>query len=145
MEKSRLGISVNLFAALIFFVCIINNILACVIVAGYVLFFEESERLKRTAVKALIITIFLAVVCPLTTYFLSFIAYIFQIIQSVVSFNNIYNYSYLFTNISSYIQQMIHFAIYSVQIIVPVIFGLRAYKQKDIKIKVIDRILDKHL
>ena len=145
MEKSRLGISINLFAALIYFVCIINNLLACVIVTGYVLFFEESERLKRIAVKALIITIFLAVVFPLSTYILYFIIYMLQIVQTIITANNIYNNSYVFTNISNYIQQIYHYVIYSAQIIIPVIFGLRAYKQKDIKIKVIDNILDKHL
>ena len=144
MEKSKLGISVNLFAALIYFVCVINNILVGVVVAGYVLLFEDNERLKKTAVKALIITIFLVAAMTLTNYFFFFITYILRIVETIISSNSIYNNSYVFTNILTYIQMIINYCINAVQIIIPVIFGFRAYKQKDIKIKVIDNMLDKH-
>ena len=144
MEKSRLGISINLFAALIYFVCVANNILVGVVIAGYVLLFEESDRLKRTAVKALIITIFLAVAMPLTNYLFALSLSICNISQIVRNYNNSYSNSYIFLNISNYIQMGITYIIYFAQIIIPVIFGFKAYKEKDIKIKVIDKILDKH-
>lgn len=62
MEKTRLGISINLFAALLYFIGVGGSVLVVAVAAGYVLFFEESERLKKTALKSLIL-----IVCVVVT------------------------------------------------------------------------------
>ena len=54
MEKTRIGISVGLFAALLYLMGILN-LLGLVIMAGYVLFFENSDFLRKAAVRALVI------------------------------------------------------------------------------------------
>lgn len=52
MEKTKLGISVSLFGALIFTAAFFGGYLPSIIVLGYVLLFESNEWLKKSAVKA---------------------------------------------------------------------------------------------
>ena len=56
MKKSNIGISTNLFAALIYFTAFFSGWLGLLLVAGYTLLKEEDEWLKKTAVKALVLT-----------------------------------------------------------------------------------------
>lgn len=56
MQKSKLGISVGLFGALIYVMGLINT-LGLIVMVGYVLLVEEELWLKKSAVKAVIITI----------------------------------------------------------------------------------------
>ena len=55
MEKSKLGISVGLLAAGIYLVTLFGGLVPAVLLAGYVLLFEDSEWLKKNAVKAVLI------------------------------------------------------------------------------------------
>ncbi len=57
--KTRMGISCQLFGALLFFMGLIN-ILGLVLLAGYILLFEENKWLKKTAVKATVIVVVFA-------------------------------------------------------------------------------------
>lgn len=63
MQKSRLGISVGLLCSGVFFVGIID-FTAFIILAGYVLLFENNEWLKENAIKALKIVIGFSIVSP---------------------------------------------------------------------------------
>lgn len=56
MEKSKLGISVGLLAAGMYFLGMVS-VLAVVVVAGYVLLREDDAWLKRSAVKAAVLAI----------------------------------------------------------------------------------------
>lgn len=56
MQKTRLGISVGLMGALIYFFGLIS-ITPMVLLAGYVLICEENEWLKNSTVKALLLVV----------------------------------------------------------------------------------------
>lgn len=56
MEKTKLGISVGLLGAALYFTGMLN-FLVLILLAGYVLFFESNEWLRKSAVKAVIIVI----------------------------------------------------------------------------------------
>jgi len=71
MEKSKLGISVALFSALLFFGAV-GGILVIAVAAGYVLLYEESKALKKTSIKALILTIFLSVLIIVVNWLTNF-------------------------------------------------------------------------
>jgi hypothetical protein len=166
MEKSRLGISINLFAALLYFLGATGSIIVVMIAAGYVLLCEESQNLKKTAVKALILIIFLEILIMLITWVTQLSMNIIQILNGINSANNmitymentgrtivtgtgssgntnnwIYNYLY---HIFSFVPSGINYIARISGILIPVIFGFSAYRQKDIKIKWIDNIIDKH-
>ena len=52
MQKTKLGISVGLLGAAIYFTGLFSGYLVAVLLAGYVLMFEENEWLRKNAVKA---------------------------------------------------------------------------------------------
>jgi len=138
MEKTKLGISVALAAALIYFLGAlagIGNILVVLIAVGYVLIVETNIKLKREAVKALILIITLAAVSFLISWGLSGF-------QNFMSF--LPNRDFII-NIRSFINSSvsgINNIVRLIVFIVPIVFGFRAYKQKSTKIKWIDKILD---
>ena len=72
MEKSKLGISVGLLAALLYFLGLLSGYLVTVLVAGYILVAESNLWLRKSAVKA--VENFLPSVCesPKYTTFKSF-------------------------------------------------------------------------
>ena len=51
MQKTRLGISVGLLGAAIYFMGLFSGYLLAVLLAGYVLLFEENSWLRKNAVK----------------------------------------------------------------------------------------------
>lgn len=148
MEKSKLGISLNLFAAMLYFLGASSNTLIVAIALCYILLFEENERLKKTAVKALILTVFFEIILLLTTWLTNGFYYIFSSFNAyrsyVINSNRTYSYNYLFQFLQ-YIPQNINSIIRIIGILIFVIFGFRTYKEKDIKIKWIDNIIDKNL
>ena len=56
MQKTKLGISVELLAALMYFIGLIN-LVGLLIVAGYVLICEKDAWLKRSAVTAIALSV----------------------------------------------------------------------------------------
>lgn len=61
MEKTRLGISVGLLAAIMYFMGILN-LLGLLLIAGYILFCEKDLWLRKSAVKAVLIYAVFAVI-----------------------------------------------------------------------------------
>ena len=57
MKKTKLGITVGLFGAGMYFMGLVST-LPLVIMAGYVLLFEQDAWLKKTAVKAVAVELF---------------------------------------------------------------------------------------
>ena len=148
MEKTKLGLSINLFAALLYFLAI-SGVLPIMIAGGYVLLLEESHQLKRTAIKALIFTILLSALVLLLTWLSQWLAMTSNIFNINISF---YHFAgRIDLPLHYYLIRFLRFVPYSIDSIMRIIkililasFGFRTYKQKDIKIKWIDNILDKH-
>ena len=155
MEKSKLGISLNLFAALLYFVGATGSgVIPVLIAAGYILIFEESEKLKRTAVKAFILIVFFSVLTSLTNWLSSVLGSLFYTLATIsrstnyIAVENIYDSAKftvadLLQTIGSVISS-ISSVIYICIALIMIIFGFKACRQIDVKIKWIDKILDKH-
>ncbi len=58
MQKTKLGISVGLLGAAIYFTSLFSGYLVPVILTGYVLLFEENDWLRKNAVKAVSLMVF---------------------------------------------------------------------------------------
>ncbi len=61
MQKTKLGISVGLLGAALYFMGLVN-FLGLILLAGYVLLFESNEWLRRSAVKAVAIVLGFALI-----------------------------------------------------------------------------------
>jgi len=154
MEKSKLGISLNLFAALLYFAGATGSVIVIMIASGYVLIFEESEKLKRTAVKAFILIVFFAILTSLTNWLTSGLGSLFYTLATIsrstnyIVVENIYDSAKFTTTdllqtIGS-VMSNIYIITYICVAVIMIIFGFKAYRQIDVKIKWIDKILDKH-
>ncbi len=64
MEKTKLGISVGLLGAALYFTGLFNYF-ALIILAGYVLIFEKNEWLRKSAVKVVTIIIAFTIISTL--------------------------------------------------------------------------------
>ena len=150
MEKSKLGISIALFSALLFFLGITGSVLAVMIAVGYVLFIEENINLKKTAIKALVITIVLIIVSVLVMWLAQSISNVASVllnntrmyINSTMSddYNNMVRF---FTNMQL-LPNFLNIIMRFLEILILIILGFRAYKQKSLGLNWIDRIIEKH-
>ena len=140
MEKSKLGISLNLQTALLYFLGAIGSwgLFGMIIAAGYVLIYEESDKLKKSAVKALILAVFLTILTVIVTLLTSWLT--IMIIPFTIHHGGIFHFS-----IPTWqaIMQSIDMGMRAISILIPVVCGLRAYNQKEIGLRWIDGIINK--
>lgn len=135
MQKTKLGISVALVGAALYFFGMFSGYLALVLLAGYVLLMEENVWLKKTAVKSVALLVLFSLILAvlgLVPGLISFINSIFSI------FGGSFHISFL-TNIIN----MLRNGISLIQDVVFLLLGLKALNQGTIPIPLIDKTVDK--
>ncbi len=135
MEKTRIGISVSLLAAGIYFLAMINTT-ALVLAAGYVLLFESNEWLKKSALKAVVVTIafaLIAMIVPLGSSILG----VFGGIGALFGGSGYLSWP---MGLSAILTGVVSVA----QIVVLGLLGLRALRQNELKLSKIDALIDRH-
>lgn len=137
MQKSRLGISVGLLGAAVYFAGLINGLLLITILAGYILLAEDNEWLRRTSVKAVV----LCVAFSLASVVVGLIPETINVINSFVS---IFGGSFSISFVSSLVK-FVNDAIMFIRNILFVILGLKALHQGTIVVPVIDKMINKYM
>lgn len=135
MQKSKLGISVALIGAALYFLSLFSGYLAVVILAGYVLLMEENVWLKKTAVKSVALLMSFSLV-------LAVLNLVPGLINFIDDFFNIFNRSFsirFLTNIINLLKSGINL----IQIVLFLILGLKALNQGTICVPVIDKMVEK--
>lgn len=141
MKKAKLGISVGLMGAAIYFMGLIST-LGLVILAGYVLLFEENPWLKKSAVKAVI----LSVAFSLVSVVISSGDNVFGILNTMLDwadgpFDFIkFQFKYPFD-----IDILLTNALDLLENILFLILGFKALRQDSIKIGFMDNFINKHM
>lgn len=137
MQKTRLGIKVGMLGAAIFFGGLFSGYLVAIILAGYVLLFEENAWLRRSAVKAVALMFFFS----LLTAVISLIPDAIDFINSVVYiFNGNFNLIVL--------NKIVNALISGINIVENVLFiglGYKALSQGTIVIPVVDNLVSKYM
>ena len=137
MQKTKLGISVGLLGAAIYFMGLFGGYLVAVLLAGYILMFEENEWLRKNAVKAVALMIFF-----------SLLAVVINLIPNTINFiNNIVavfggNFSIL---ILSRIVTVIISAIDIIQKILFIGLGMKSLSQGTIAVPIIDKLVNTYM
>lgn len=146
MEKTKLGISVGLLGAVAYLLTGFGGYTPALLIAGYVLLFEDSDWLKKACVKALALAVcftvlfqvigLLPAILGLVNNLVSLIEGIFRssLLSDIVSpitrtLNSIIN---LFTGVLSIIETGLF-----------LILGVKALNQRDIPFPVVDKLVDK--
>lgn len=134
MEKSKLGVSVGLIGALAFLLTLFSGYTVSILIVGYVLLCEESSWLKKVCVKA----IFLALCFDIVHRVIGFITDLLSWIGSLTAiFDHYFDYSVV-SNLLSLITKPLTV----IEVILFLVLGLMALKQKTINISFIDKLID---
>lgn len=137
MQKTKLGITVGLLGAAIYFTGLFGGFLVAVVLAGYSLMFEENEWLKKNAVKAIALMVFFAMLSavvnliPDTISFINYVAGIFG--------------GYVTVGILSSIASAIESAIGIIEKILFIVLGIKALNQGTVAVPVVDKLIGKYM
>lgn len=137
MQKTRLGISVGLLGTATFFTCFFGGYTAAVILAGYILLFEENAWLKRSAVKGVALMFGFAVLSAL-------IYLIPNTIGFIDSICNLFDEEFYVEFISNIID-VVDNVLIIIEKLLFIVLGLKALNQGTVKIPVIDSLVNKYM
>ena len=136
MQKTRLGISVGLLGAATYFAGLFSGLLATLLLAGYVLMFEENEWLRRSVVKAITLMILFSIcttVVNLIPNGINFINNLEAAFGGVFSINFLSRLTAALVSVIDICEKILFIAL-----------GLKALNQSTIVIPVVDQLLNKH-
>ncbi|MCL2605010.1 MAG: hypothetical protein FWD90_11075 [Defluviitaleaceae bacterium] len=139
MQKTKIGISVGLFAAALYFIGLIGPT-PLVLAVLYVFIAEEDAWLKRSAIRAVAVVIAFAVLSSL----LGLLNHIFHNTTGLV--NNIASLFNQNVNLVE-VQRVISICqtiLRIIEIIIMVTLGFKALKQSTVSLGPVDKIINKH-
>ena len=142
MQKSKLGISVGLLCAALYFSYLFGNILIPVAIVAYILIVEENIWLKKSAVKSLVIYAVLSIVLP---YVINLIPDVLDVVDSLLNVFNVYLRNTQVFNIIYNIFDFFNNILYIVRRFAYIILGVLSLKQATIKLPVVDNFINKYM
>lgn len=135
MQKSKLGISVNLLGAIACFAALFSGYMVTALIMGYVLLMEQNEWLKKTVVKAMLVLI----VFSAANAIIGLIPDAISLISSILGiFGGYFSLSFLTSLVSACRE-----ALSIVQKLLLLLMGYKALNMGVVKIGFIDRVVDK--
>lgn len=132
--KTKLGVSVGILAAATYFLGFFSGYTVLTLLVGYILLFEQDSFLRKSAVKAMAISIIFSVVYALV----GFIPNLMEILNDLIGIFGGYFYPSFISNAISFLQNMINL----LEKVVMLILGVMAIGQKTINIAPIDKLVD---
>lgn len=132
--KTKLGISVGLFGALLYLSGLFSGYIVLTLLAGYVLLFEQNEWLKRTAVKAYAVCLGFSILSALV----GFIPNAVNLVDAIASVFNGTFYIEFISKLVNLVQLVLTIA----EKVVLLLLAYKAMKQGTVKIKILDNLVD---
>lgn len=137
MQKTKLGISVGLLGAVIYFMGLFSGFLVTILLAGYVLLCEENEWLRKSAVKAVFVSVFFSVLSAVVTLLPDAVG----VIDSLVSIFGGSVYIAFVSNLVSAVLSVLNI----VEKVLLLGLGLKALNQGTIAVPVVDKLIDQYM
>ncbi|MBQ1393573.1 MAG: hypothetical protein IIY81_08580 [Lachnospiraceae bacterium] len=137
MQKTRLGITVGLLGAIIYFSTLFGGLFVAIMLTIYVLLFEKNEWVRKNAVKAIIVFILFSIISTIIQLIPDIIAcmnYIIGIWGGYISAN-------LLTKIADAMLSLVNIF----RNITLILLGIKALNQGTIYIKTVDKLIDKYM
>lgn len=135
MQKTKLGVTVALFGAAIYFISLFGGYIPVIILGGYVLLMEENVWLKKAAVKSVAVLIMFSLFSALL-----------NLIPGAINFvDDIFNIfgGYFTIGVVSAIVNMLTSALSLLRTLLFILLGLKALNQGDISVPGIDKLVNK--
>jgi hypothetical protein len=136
MKKTKIGISVGLFGAGIYFMGLLNS-LPLVIMAGYVLLFEQDAWLKKSAVKAVAVVLFFTVLSAFISLGVNADSLLTRLVRLFWSRFNI--------PVLDDLLSICRIILSLLQTIVLLMLGFCALKQGEVKVAYVDNLIEEHM
>lgn len=137
MQKTRLGITVGLLGAAMYLSTFFGGFVAAVILAGYILLLEENIWLKKAAVKAVALTLAFSLLSGI-------IGLLPNAIDFINSVANLFDESVRVEFITNLVS-MLNWVLVIAEKVLFILLGIKALNQGNIKIPVIDPLINKHM
>lgn len=137
MKKTKLGITVGALGAITYLAGFFSGYLVVIILAGYVLLFEENAWLKRSVVKAIVLMAFFSVLVAVLNLMPDIIGFIGNI---ALVFNGHF--------VLAKVNQIITMLVSGINVVEKVLFlglGFKALSQGTIVIPFIDTKVSKYM
>lgn len=137
MQKTKLGISVGLLGAAIYFMGLFSGYMVAVVLAGYVLLFEENSWLRKSAVKAVSVMVLFSLLIAV----LNLVPNAISFIDDVVSiFGGNFYVAFLSNLISAAVA-----ALNIIEKLIMIGLGVKALTQGTIAVPVVDNLINKYM
>ena len=137
MQKTKLGISVGLLAAAIYFMGLFSGYTVVVLLAGYVLLREENDWLKKSAVKAVALMVIFSLVSAIVNL-------IPNAISCIDYFVSMFGGSFYISFVSNLVS-LINSSLNILEKIAFILLGLKALKEQDFAIPALDKLVEKYM
>lgn len=135
MQKSKLGISVGVVGAATYLVCLFGGYIPSLLLVGFILLFEGNGWLKRTALKAIVISGLFV----LAGAAIDFVPNVLATIQSIVLlFEGKFDLDVVYQ-----VQIILHRILTLTKVVVMIALAAKALKQSTIVIGFVDKIVNK--
>lgn len=137
MQKTKLGISVGLLGAILFFACFFGGYTVTILLAGYILLVEDNAWLKRVTVKGVVLMVAFSVLAALVNFIpniMSFVDDIFRIFKGNFYIPVISNIVNLIITVLSLTEKVLF-----------LLLGFKALKQATIIIPPLDSFIGKYM
>lgn len=137
MQKTRLGISVGMLGAAVYLTGLFSGYLVAILIAGYVLLFEENGWLKRSVVKAVSLMVFFSFITVLINLIpdaMNCISYIASMFGGNFHVGFITNLVSAVTSVIDIIEKVFFLAL-----------GVKALNQGTIAVPVVDKLISKYM
>lgn len=137
MQKTKLGISVGLLGAVLYFMGIFSGYLLVAILAAYVLLYEENGWLKQSAVRAVAILV-------IFSFGITVVKLIPDAMDFVDDIVTIFGGHFRIVMISN-VASVIVSALNLIEKLLLLCLGVKALRQESISVPIIDTLLDKYM
>ena len=140
MQKTKLGITIAMFAAAIYVVALVGGYVPAILLGGYVLLREENEWLKWNAVRAVALLDFFSLLTAL-------IGLIPDGVGTIVSFIKLFKdvEDKIYLNNFNSVFNLIDSIIGIVKTVFFLILSIDALKMKSIKLPVVDKVVQANM
>ena len=135
--KTRIGISVGAFGAIIYFGALFGGYVAVLLLAGYVLLMEDDQWLRMTAVKAIMTLVVFSIIAALLNIIPDILNWISTLVQTFEGKFEYQKVSLIFSSLNQLLM--------IIKTAVMLILGAKAFEQGTITVPFVDRFLRKYL
>ena len=137
MQKTRLGIGVGLFGAALYLMAFLNGSVVAILLAGYVLLFEQNEWLRKTAVKAVSLMVVFGLL-------ISVVGFMTDFTGLAVDFVGMFGLNLSIPFVNSFVA-LIDDLIRLFEKVLFILLGLTALGQSSLPIPVVDDLIRKYM